>query len=226
MIRKALSNFQLSPNITENIMRKIEHIKPTTPSSSKPFIPWVIGASSIALLVLMLGLGSRHKAYFQQPYSLDSQSELAVELIDVPVVLNLDEQPDARNQLGANADNQGNNEGERQDSNQVLSDKEDYTQWRLPKGAKRRFGKGGAAGAVYSPDGTRLAVASSIGIWIYDVKTGEPRELLTGHTDGVNTVSFSPDGRLLASGSGDTTVRIWDVKSGEYLFPCMDMRKG
>ena len=50
MIREAINNFQLSPNITENIMQKVERFKPATPSSgSKPFIPWVIGASSIAL---------------------------------------------------------------------------------------------------------------------------------------------------------------------------------
>jgi WD40 repeat protein len=40
---------------------------------------------------------------------------------------------------------------------------------------------------------------------------------LTGHTDRVYSVSFSPDGALLASGSGDTTIRLWQVSDGAAL---------
>lgn len=60
---------------------------------------------------------------------------------------------------------------------------QDYTQWSLPEGAKVRLGKGGIIGDIaYSPDGTRLTAASTIGIWIYDVHTfAEVDLLLTGH---------------------------------------------
>ncbi|MGV9778091.1 WD40 repeat domain-containing protein [Streptosporangium sp. NPDC003464] len=34
---------------------------------------------------------------------------------------------------------------------------------------------------------------------------------LTGHTDQVSSVAFSPDGTTLATGSADHTVRLWDV---------------
>ena len=88
---------------------------------------------------------------------------------------------------------------------------QDYTQLGLPEGAKARLGKGTIFEIVYSPDGTRLAVASSSGIWLYDTTTHQEVLLLTGHTSPVTSITFSPDGRTLASGSGDGTTLLWDI---------------
>ena len=41
--------------------------------------------------------------------------------------------------------------------------------------------------------------------------------ILEGHFNDVNSVSWSPDGKYLASGSEDKTVIIWDVKNGEKI---------
>ena len=93
---------------------------------------------------------------------------------------------------------------------------QDSPQWGLPEGAKARFGKGGISEIAFSPDGARLAVAGSIGIWMYDAATGQEAALLTGHTLWVRSVSFSPDGRTLASGSWGEIV-LWDAATGAEL---------
>ena len=88
---------------------------------------------------------------------------------------------------------------------------QDSPQWGLPDGATARLGKGWIGDMQYSPDGTRLAVASSIGVWLYDADTHQELALLTGHTAGVTGVSFSTDGRTLASRSEDGTVLLWEI---------------
>ena len=94
---------------------------------------------------------------------------------------------------------------------------EDYTRWQLPKGAKLRLGKGILYDIKFTPDGNRIAVATSIGIWIYDAHTGEELALLVGHADIVTSLDFPADGRFLASGSLDGTVRLWDIGTNKQM---------
>ena len=119
MIREALDHFQLSPNLTDNIMQEVTRLKPLAPSPSKPLVPWVFATTSAILIALMLGLGSQHLLRFQQLYSLDAQAEMTVELVDASIMLNLDEEPDVRNQIGSqNQIGEGENNGQKQ--NEVL----------------------------------------------------------------------------------------------------------
>ena len=77
---------------------------------------------------------------------------------------------------------------------------QDPTQFSLPEGALARLGKGTLGKIQFSPDGSRLAVSSSIGIWFYDSQTGKELDLLA-YADGVSPFAFaySPDGNTIAS---------------------------
>ena len=92
---------------------------------------------------------------------------------------------------------------------------QDYNRWQLPEGAKLRIGKGQLNDIKFAPDGNRVAVATDIGIWIYDAHTRKELALLTGHTGRVTAIDFPADGRFLASGSFDGTVRLWNIDTGE-----------
>ncbi len=67
----------------------------------------------------------------------------------------------------------------------------------------------------FSPDGTVLAVATPIGIWLYDTSSYETIALLTGDKYGISSISFSPDGKTLAGGGSDKIVYLWDFRTGK-----------
>lgn len=73
----------------------------------------------------------------------------------------------------------------------------EYTKWQLPEGAITRFGKGTVNDIKFSPDGTQFAVATTIGVWIYDAKTGNENSLLEGDRQNILHVVYSSDGNTL-----------------------------
>src|SRR5262249_26860040 len=80
---------------------------------------------------------------------------------------------------------------------------------------------------AFSPDGTQLA--STTGKWskeqkqwlgeirIWDAQTGKEIRILKGHGDTIDSVVFSREGKVVATGSEDRTVKVWDVVSGKEL---------
>ncbi len=86
----------------------------------------------------------------------------------------------------------------------------DTSNWHLPENAKARLGKGYINEIQYTPDGKILAVATDIGIWLYDTDTNKEIALLGAHTGEINSIDFSADGSILAYDSGSNVV-IWDM---------------
>ena len=93
-----------------------------------------------------------------------------------------------------------------------------YSTWHLPDGATARMGKGamgeGDRAVALSPDGRCLAVASGIGVWLYETATSRPLALLPA-TGRVQSVGFSPLDGTLASGLHNGQVELWEVETGE-----------
>jgi uncharacterized protein with WD repeat len=77
--------------------------------------------------------------------------------------------------------------------------------------------KKGIFSIAYSPDNVTFAYATSEGnVWLLDANTGEPNETpLIGHTESISSLDFNRDGSILASGSYDRTIRLWNVDTGE-----------
>ena len=68
---------------------------------------------------------------------------------------------------------------------------------------------------AYSPDGTRPVTGDSAFVKVWDAASGALMMTLTGHTGEVWAVAFSPDGKEIASGARDGTLRVWDATTGE-----------
>jgi WD40 repeat protein len=77
-----------------------------------------------------------------------------------------------------------------------------------------RFFGFGVMTLEYSPDGRFLAAGSAFNdsrILVWDTKTDKRVATLEGHQGFIANVTFSPDGKLLASASGDQTIKLWNT---------------
>ncbi len=86
-----------------------------------------------------------------------------------------------------------------------------YSQWQLPEGAKMRLGKGEINDIKFSPDGSHLAVATSIGIWIYDVKSLKEITFMRSDRYTINAISYIDNGELLISASERGPMLSWKL---------------
>jgi WD40 repeat protein len=67
---------------------------------------------------------------------------------------------------------------------------------------------------AFSPDGKRLAAGGSA-LWVWDLEGGAAPARLSGHAGEVQALAFSADSKLLATGSADHTVKVWELARGK-----------
>ena len=91
----------------------------------------------------------------------------------------------------------------------------EYPTWNLPDGATARLGKGRVSpsdrAVAFSPDGRSLAVATVIGVWLYDLEDRSRLTLLP--VERAQAVAYATDGTTLVVGS-QGGIELWDVASG------------
>ena len=233
MIREALDHFQISPNLTDNIMQEVMRLKPT-PTGSKPLIPWAVAASTAVLIVLMLGIGNQHLARFQKPYSLEAQSELSVELVDAQIVQNLELESDVRRQFG-NTPAVRINGNSKQIPNEVFltdvqSEGENMSNQKQQWIHSKRVKGAPIMNLSTTPDGDLYAFANYLSVyrqskdtWQHLTSINKLRTNWGGDPSIVkwnNTLYFSISNNFYSStDNGETWDLLYSWKKGQYQFP-------
>ena len=101
LIQEMLGSVQLPVNLMENITRQVANIKPTPPTPvGKPLVPWAALGTVAVLIILGLGVGNQYLAHYQKPYSFKAEFEPTIEIVDAPIVLDIDAKLALRNQFG------------------------------------------------------------------------------------------------------------------------------
>jgi WD40 repeat protein len=88
------------------------------------------------------------------------------------------------------------------------------------EGGNRPLGLPGGAkvfGAAFDPKDELVATSDAATAVLWDPTADEVVQRFEGHEGDVSGIGFSPDGRLLVTGSFDQTARIWDVETGAQL---------
>ena len=91
---------------------------------------------------------------------------------------------------------------------------EDVTAWSLPEGAIARLGRGSVRDMAFSPGGQYFAVASAIGLWLYELPTLSAIALWDTERGMTSGVTFSPDSLRIVTHTFVGNLKIWDIERG------------
>ena len=87
----------------------------------------------------------------------------------------------------------------------------------FPKEPTKAFDTNSIGEIAYSPDGELLAITERRGFLLYDPETLTQVAHLGGEFGALWTITFSPDGTLLASAGGDSNIRLWNIATQEQI---------
>ena len=104
LITETLSGLQLSTDLSESIMRQIGDMKPAPPVA-KPVLPWAAFGTAAMLIMLLLGAMNQYIAHFQKPYNFDALSEPTIEIVDLPISIDIVSKPAVQSKIGRGVTN-------------------------------------------------------------------------------------------------------------------------
>ena len=219
LISEVLGAVQLPIQLTEDIMRQVADMKPIGPPVAKPLLPWAAFGAATVLIMLLLGASNQYLARFQKPYSFEVRSEPTIEIVDAPIVLDINAKPTIQNQVGrATTPAKSSSAGLQSTEIAATSNtQDDLTKFSASQWTQTNGPYGGAVHNIFAtPDRTLYAAAQSgiykraVGetVWTLmnsDISTNGSRMPMAAHDDTLYIVSTD---KILASiDNGET----WNI---------------
>lgn len=218
LVQEMLGSVQLPNSLTANIMQQVADVKLTPSSPGQPLLPWgAFSAAAVLVTLLLLGLSNQYLTRFQKPYSFEARSEPTVEIIDAPVVRDINIKPTVHNQVRRVVTTGRNTGAGGQISESILGSNASQdllrsagTQWTQvtgPQGSPVSDIFATSEGTLYafSPVTGVYRLAANTTVWM-PVDIGVPirtlRTLMAEHAD--TTYIVSGDEILASSDSGET----------------------